>query len=208
MSENVEVVWDNDPPINGCIELLTISGKSEPSKEAKKILTFFFFQSGAVLCQGEYIMHYKEFVFPQIISQLSKSSEDLNPQAPEASGNSYESNSITPKTFLPTTPIAYGKENLQNVIRKHLDGLKKTPATSKAILNRHFIKVEERMNKLGKSLLDVIDNQNKQFKSWCDLSDKQSDIFKNHSFEHKLSSIVEKLVNDRFQERKMLSTAE
>ena len=79
--------------------------------------TIFFFHSGVVLCQGEYIKHYKEFVFPQIISQLSKSSEDLNPQTPKASGNSYESNSTTPKTFSPTTPIAHGDENLRNIIR-------------------------------------------------------------------------------------------
>ena len=68
-----------------------------------------------------------------------------------------------------------------------MDDLKKTPATPKAILNKHFIKVEERVNKLEKSLLEVIDNQNKQFKSWSDLSDKQSNIFKNHSCEHQLS---------------------
>ena len=80
-SENVEVVWDDDPSLNGCIQLLTISEKSEPSKEAKKILTIFIFHSRVVLGQGEYMMHYKEFVFPQIISQLS--SEDLNPQTPK-----------------------------------------------------------------------------------------------------------------------------
>ena len=198
-SENVEVVWDDDPPLNGCIQLLTISEKSEPSKEAKKILTIFFFHSGVVLCQGEYMMHYKEFVFPQIISQLS--SEGLNPQTPKASGNSYESNSLTPKAFSPITPIRHGDENLQNVIRKRLDDLKKTPTTPQAILNKHFIKVEERVNKLEKSLLEVIDNQNNQFKSWSDLFDKQSKIFKDHRCEYQLSSIVEKLVNERFQEK-------
>ena len=147
------------------------------------------------------MMHYKEFVFPQVISLLSKSSEDLNPYTPKASGNSYESNSITPKTFSPTTPIAHGEENLQNVIRKHLDDLKKTPATPQTIFNKHFIKLEERDNKLEKSLLEVVDNQNKQFKSWSDLFDKQSNIFKNHSCEHQLTSIVEKVVDDRFQEK-------
>ena len=35
-SENVEVVCDDDPPLHGCIQLLTISEKSEPSKEAKR----------------------------------------------------------------------------------------------------------------------------------------------------------------------------
>ena len=35
-SKNVEVVWDDDPPLNGCIELLTISEKSEPSKKPKR----------------------------------------------------------------------------------------------------------------------------------------------------------------------------
>ena len=145
------------------------------------------------------MMHYKEFVFPQIISQLS--SEDRNPQTPKASGNSYESNSITPKAFSPITPITYKDDNLQNVIRKRLDDLKKTSATPQAILNKHFIKVEERVNKLEKSLLEVIDNQNNQFKSWSDLFDKQSKIFKDHRCEYQLSSIVEKLVNERFQEK-------
>ena len=102
--------------------------------------------------------------------------------------------SLTPKTFSPTTPIAHGEENLQNVIRKRLDDLKKIPATPQALLNKHLIKVKERVNRLEKSLLEVIDNQNNQFKSWSDLFDEQSNIFKNHSCEHQLSSMVEKLV--------------
>ena len=78
---------------------------------------------------------------------------------------------------------------------------KKTPATPQAILNKHFIEVEKRVNKLEKSLLEVIDNQNNQFKSSFDLFDKQSKIFKDHRCEYQLSSIFEKLVNERFQEK-------
>ena len=141
------------------------------------------------------MMHYKEFVFPQIIIQLS--SEDLNPQTRKASGYSYESNSITRKAFLPITPITHGDKNLQNVTKKHLDDLKKTPATPQAILNKHFSKVEERVDKLEKSLLEVIDNQSTQFKSWSGLFDNLSKIFKDHRCEYQLSSIV----NERFQEK-------
>ena len=113
-SENLEVVWDDDPPLNGCIELVTISEKSEPSKETKKILTIFFFHSGVVLCQGEYMMHYKEFVFPQIISLLPKSSEDLNPQTSKASGNSYESNSVRELLNIPSNVRLFSPSVLFN----------------------------------------------------------------------------------------------
>ena len=78
------------------------------------------------------MIHHKEFVFPQIINQLS--SEDLNPQTPKASGNSHESNSVTPKAFSPITPITHGDENLQNVIRKRLDDHNDPPAVRKKLI--------------------------------------------------------------------------
>ena len=64
---DITVIWDSDPTQNGCIELLTLV---DNSREGKKIFTMFFYQSGVILCQGEYIMFYRDFVFPQMMKDL------------------------------------------------------------------------------------------------------------------------------------------
>ena len=210
--EGMKVQWDDDPKQNGCLSVLTITQKdlSESNEPPRKIFTAFFYQSGLVLCQGKYMNHYQDFVFPQVIAELQRKKtvyiHTLTQQIENADTpvETMDLDNTTSKVDPMSTPLKSVTENqLKGAISKRLNDLRQTPVTPQFILHKHFTHTEERIEKLEHSLLEIMDNQSHQFEAWSNLFDKQSKILSENVAERTgkfNQDVIQKVIEEKINE--------